>query len=132
MANNYCEFSFMIEDLTKEEQAWINGLTDNEYYNLFEEDDEFYDLSGPDFEWDVSSNGWWINSGGGYGNAEHVTIVLQKFLQLFRPNKKIGFSWAYYCSKLRCDEQGGGAAVVSATDDEWIDTWYWIMKRMEA
>lgn len=59
------------------------------------------------------------------GEPEHVASVLESFLKKFRPLETITFSWAYTCSKLRVNEFGGGAAVVTADGTKFLDAQSW-------
>lgn len=59
------------------------------------------------------------------GNPQHVAPVLEAYLQKFNPTGVLTFGWAYTCSKMRSDQFGGGAAVVTATGSQFIDAQDW-------
>jgi hypothetical protein len=59
------------------------------------------------------------------GCPEHVAAVLEAYLKKFNPTGIITFSWAYTCSKLRVNEFGGGAAVVTADGTKFLDAQSW-------
>jgi hypothetical protein len=59
------------------------------------------------------------------GNPHQVAAVLEAYLQKFQPKGVLTFSWAYTCSKMRSDQFGGGAAVITAEGSKFIDALDW-------
>ncbi len=58
-------------------------------------------------------------------NPKQVAAVLEAYLRRFHPTGVLTFSWAYTCSKMRSDNFGGGAAVVTADGSKIIDALDW-------
>ncbi len=59
------------------------------------------------------------------GNPSQVAAVLEAYLKRFNLTGVLTFSWAYTCSKMRSDNFGGGAAVVTAEGSKFIDAQDW-------
>lgn len=146
MASNYLQFSLSVPLKTKAELRWcaktlaaLNKLFDNS-----DVDEERARALGPlgrriieerwdcaDFQWslepahdDAHVGALWIYAEES-GNPAQVAVVLETFLKQFRPTGVITFSWAYTCSKLRVNEFGGGAAVVTAEGTKTLDAQSW-------
>ena len=113
MANNYCQFSFMIRDLSFDETSWVRTLLD--------EDEE--DVAGANVELDP--DGLWIYAHWN-GSPDKAANFVQTFLAEHRPDARVGFTWASTCSKPRLDEFDGGGVVVSATDKKWMNASSWV------
>jgi hypothetical protein len=95
--------------------------------------DEEWDFC--DFEWSVEpveldvggcAAEMWIHADES-GDPDQVAAFLQAYLQKFNPNDSLWFSWAYTCSKMRVNEFGGGAAVVTADAIKLIDAQRWAL-----
>jgi len=134
MANNYMQFSELVENLTNEERAWIEKLPDRGDYEDnpdIEEDWEKHfgaalidyglDVEGlddtldsfPGFDYKIEADGgWWIYVDEG-GYLDHLAYVMQGFIRKFRPEFIFKLTWAETCSKLRIGEFSGGCLVVS-------------------
>lgn len=144
IANNYTQFSEMIEELTDSERSWLENIPDRGDFEDnpdIEEDwekefgaaliDYGLDIDGlddtldyfPSFEFKLESDGgWWIYAEEG-GDLGHVGCIVQAFIKKFRPDFIFKLTWADYCSKLRLGEFGGGCLVVSK-DEVVIRTAY--------
>ena len=113
MANHYLELSTMLKVQTPEEKAWLKAEL-----KILEEKSELT-LEPMGFDYEFEKDGLWIHSEN--ATPELVAEFVQRFLAKFHPDKMFAFSWAYYCSKPRLDEFGGGAAIVRADGYETID-----------
>lgn len=110
MANNYLELSTMLKVQTPEEKAWLEAEL-----KILEEEE-----SQPmGFDYQFEKDGLWIHSEN--ADPDQIASFVQRFLAAFHPDKFFVFSWAYYCSKPRLDEFGGGAAIVRGDGYETID-----------
>ncbi len=145
MANNYTNFSlaFRLKGGNKA-KAWIEKIltkasaaagddTDDE--EILEAFPRWADYQCMGFEWsvdepDVSGRDVWIRDGGGEGNADSVASFIQAYLRRFDPKGKVGFQYASTCSSQRVDEFGGGACVVTAKKQKWLNTFDWVNKEM--
>lgn len=134
MANNYIQFSEILEGLNGEEAKWIEALAGlgnkfdaEEHFNadgtgktelgkiakeLWGEEDTYISCKAQDEGDDVWAV-WFYSEEG--NDPYPVGQVVQQFIKKFRPGSGLvwGFQWAEYCDKLRIDEFGGGALVVS-------------------
>lgn len=147
MANNYLQFSLSVPLKNKAELNWV-AKTLAAITRLFDSPGELDEkrarVLGPlgrriiDEQWDYFDVQWsiepahddahigalWIYAEES-GNPDQVATVLEMFLQKFRPTGVITFSWAYTCSKLRVNEFGGGAAVITADGTKMLDAQSW-------
>ncbi|HEX3654934.1 MAG TPA: hypothetical protein VGG64_15185 [Pirellulales bacterium] len=149
MANNYLEFSEVLDQLTEDERRWLEEqletvfvFGDHEYTaqtlpsDLSEEDADwtglrvlrdFPDDEGgeTDFEfafYDDPENGqylWFCANEG--GDPGQVGHLVQKFLRQFRRDQCWSLTYATTCSKPRIGEFSGGALFVTADSVELID-----------
>jgi len=135
MANNYQQSSFQI-DLRNEEEGkfliekmvWYEAIVSGEH-ELLLEDDEEHEFT--DIEKQLCEEGWgWNYEKEGNqlvifceegGQIDVMAGLLQDFLQKFRPNECIVFTWSYTCSKMRPGEFGGGGALVGPTSILYMD-----------
>lgn len=148
MANNYLQFSLSVPLKTKAELRWV-AKTLGALTRLFDSPGEFDEKRagalGPlgrriveerwdylDFQFSIEPTrddaegvaALWVYAEEA-GQPEHVAAVLETFLKKFRPREAIAFSWAYTCSKLRVNEFGGGAAVVTSAGTKMLDAQSW-------
>lgn len=63
------------------------------------------------------------------GEPGQVAAFLRAYLAKFNPTGSLWFSWAYTCSKMRVNEFGGGAVVVTATKVTFLDVQDWATRR---
>lgn len=91
------------------------------------------------FEYDIRldnspKNNWgkyfWIYS---ETNADFdaVLILIQEFIRKFRPDMVFTLTWAEVCNRSVVGESGGGAVIITATEDKWIDTHSWVENEFE-
>lgn len=123
MANNYLQFSEVINNITPEETEWART-------RLKEMTDKFSDSCGDEgwyFEWAVhdahdptQGPHVWVYAEEG-GEPEHVAEFFQEFLKKFRPDECLSLTWASFCSKLRVGEFGGGGFFVTAKKAYWYN-----------
>lgn len=132
MANNYLTFSEQLGRLTKEEKTWLKQQL--EYIESDEGDlprflvgcgEEDVDEQGFEFEFlssAASGRYLWLYAEES-GNPQHVAILVQKFLQAFRPRECWSLTYACWCDKPRIGEFGGGAVFVTAEEiqEQYVD-----------
>lgn len=133
MAQNYLEFSEVIENLTSKELQWwedqeirIAKVYDNdaEWGHDYEPDDDM-DMC-VDFAIQKDRSQVWFHGDDG-GNVEKIAHIVQQFLVKFRPNDYFTLTWACWCSKPRLGQFDGGAMFVTAHEakfhnvSEWLD-----------
>ena len=151
MANNYLEFSELIDDLTEEEAEWVRNIPDridfedNEKYKNEEEWQKAFSealkqhgidgdeliaegliYSFPQFAWETNNERktWWVSTHNEeYGDPFHVAIAVQGFIRKFRPDYVFKLTWCEYCSKPRIGEFGGGWCVVNKDEYLFGNTW---------
>jgi hypothetical protein len=122
MANNYLQFSFQIENVSKEGWDFLNEESERQA----EEED------WQEWQWDYETNGdvgivgsVWVYAEE-YGNPDALASVLSAYLKKFDPKGRITFTWAATCAKLRLDEFTGGGVVILADEihfmsaDDWV------------
>jgi hypothetical protein len=63
------------------------------------------------------------------GTPEHLAAFLRTYLINFNPTGALWFSWAFTCSKMRVNEFGGGAVVVTANRVTFLDVQDWATRR---
>lgn len=118
MANNYLEFSEVIDNLTPEEMDWW----ENEAYKVDAEDDDFQCC---DYDIKRDERTVWFHADES-GNLEAVDLVVTEFLKKFRPNEYFALTWSCGCSKPRIGEFGGGAMFVTAKGTKYTDSYTWL------
>ena len=128
MANNYLQFSAMLESTSPEEHKWMERYIEiaNKWAEL---DDDFRDDPRyPDFGNELyPSEGLHIYAED-YGNVDSVAIFVQSFLNRWRPDGEFFMGYAWTCSKMRVGEFGGGRIKVTANgwhacDGSCVDNW---------
>ena len=132
MANNYCQWSELIEELTDEEMNWFHScLTWEPPYN---DDHElpagfvfpfWYDpdAGGVNFDYDLKRKERTLHVYAEEdGNLDTLSALVQEFIKKFRPDFIFCVSWADTCSKMRVGVFGGGAMVVSREGEKHITT----------
>jgi hypothetical protein len=145
LADNYLQFSEMIENLTPEEKVWLENIPDRGDYedNPKYDDGEAWlkafgaalvdyglDVASiedtldmfPYFEYSTDDDDFWVYTEESADPA-HVACVVQAFIKKFRPDMVFTLTWAEACSKPRVGEFGGGAVLVSAQHIQFWDTW---------
>jgi len=139
MANNYTQFSEVLEELTEEEMAWLQATLedqdDEERYRFLQGNpevdfDNMGDCLGFDYELGKQEKRLYI-TGEEDGEPLHVATLVQQFLQKFRPTDCWWMTWAATCSKMRVGEFSGGAIFVTANEIQWLEAsnWAWEQKK---
>jgi len=124
MANNYTQFSMGIT-FEKKARKWLEKqLT----YKTSEEYEQKV--------WDNGENDWNIDhrldddylylSSDQAPDLEGLIEFLQEYLQKFDPQGFISVTWADFCSKLRVDEFGGGAAAITAKEVKYCNVYEFV------
>lgn len=154
MANNYLEFSAALAVETDEERDWLKRQLTETPVEYDEEHNAWVEVlpetpheAIPRFLLDYSEQDTdepvyvefayeWLDDGIVFyseetGSPEQVAHLVQKFLQRFHPDKSWGLTWANVCSKPRPDEFGGGAVLVTAQGQRWMNTWDWLEAEQE-
>jgi len=147
MANNYTQFSFAFKVKGLKAKAWIEKTidklvkasndeqADEEILALFPDWEDYLDVgfrtemepsAGKKNQFDL------IIFSEESGNVDHAANFVQAILQRFDPKGKVGFQWADTCDKMRPDQFGGGAAVVTATSTKFLSTFQWLEKELAA
>lgn len=134
MANNYSQWSAELEINSEAEYSWLQEILSLDPYGMADENDSLdrdkviseikqkfdfvlkyqdFDEPFPQFDSELSKNGLWVYAEE-YGNIETLGRIIQAFFRKFRPDGFFDVTWADTCSKMRVDEFGGGAMVVTA------------------
>ena len=130
MANNYCQWSESIEELTEEEMDWLHSCFSWEPPEGAFDDEKFEwpawydrDAESVHFEYDLDRKRGILHVyAEEYGNIDTLSALIHEFIQKFRPDFIFSMSWADTCSKMRIGEFGGGAMVISREGEKWINT----------
>ncbi len=144
MANNFLQFSLLVPLRSPAEASWVTS-TLTSLVKLLDGTEgaragrglsalgRRYSSEGwdcLDFEWSIKSNELWLYAEES-GSPEQVAAVLEAYLAKFNPTGVITFSWAFTCSKLRPNEFGGGAAVITAGGTTFLDAQTWAKELAE-
>jgi hypothetical protein len=121
MADNYREFSELVEGITPEERAWIRQVLDFQgnvltaLKNTGIRPNSIDPDCWPMFQWELRDHDadLWIYSTES-GAVEHVGEFVRAFLSRFRPTACWSMTWADSCSKPRIGEFSGGGLFVIA------------------
>ena len=79
------------------------------------------------FELEDCEDGIWLHSGS--GGIDAVCAFTQHLLVKFDTAPFITFEWSHDCTKPRTDAFGGGAAVITQTEIETMNTADWIRSK---
>jgi hypothetical protein len=150
MADNYCEFSELLQGLTEPEKNWWDTQLETiEVYAGVEYDEDDVpaqlQVERKDAEyhgvrilrnWPGATKGYeedlgclyewtadgdlWLHSEN--CNTDKIAYFMQQFLKTHRPDDCWSTTLAEYCSKPRLGEFGGGAIFVTAEEIKWVDT----------
>ena len=134
MADNYLEFSEILDNLTVEETAWLEQQLDEDPetgcpvfladYEDRDPDDEYCGFAYS-FEECGGKRQLWVRAEES-GNADHAAHLVQKFLKKFRPHECWSLTYPTTCSKPRVGEFGGGAVFVTADTIQWENAYGFI------
>lgn len=120
MANNYLEFSEVIENLTPEEIEWWKPDQNGCFcYNEVNETDDI------DASLDEDNKLVWFRADES-GDVEIIAKVVQKFLKQFRPNDFFSLTWSCTCSKPRIGEFSGGGMFITANEMKFFSVEEWV------
>lgn len=135
MANNYLDFSEIIDQLTDKEKEWfkqelgvpefIDDWPDEEFEAWCEDRNIEDPCEWPGFAWEFYETRLWVYATES-GNIEALTSIVQKFLAKFRPDSYFTVTWSYTCSRPRVGEFGGGAAFVTRDEITMMDSYDWV------
>ena len=143
MANNMQEASFMFDAGTAEQAAlivkWIGGedipaelkaKMQEASHDCFDEVDGTLVYTIADAHVEDASKVWVHLDD---GDIELLVQVLDYAMQAVPGvQEKCGFAWAYWCSKPRIEEFGGGAAFMQkGQDPKWLGTSSWLEEQMK-
>jgi hypothetical protein len=128
MADYFTQFSIGIK-YEKKARAWLDEKLN--YFSGDEYDQEVYDNGesnwGIDHEFD-DDRGYLYLSSEIAPDLDKLIEVLQEYLQKFDPQGFISVTWADFCSKLRVDEFGGGAAAITAKNIKYCNTFEFVAR----
>lgn len=137
MANNYIQSSFIIGPLTEEQFEWWFTLTNYSVEDELDEINKHLETHTLVTEYNDDWGFWVERDGEGlhimhdqWFDAEQCASVLQAYLTKFDPERAIGFEVAYTCDKLRPNEFGGSAWLVSADQIHFFSTQEWIRENI--
>ena len=152
MANNYLQFSFVINNLTPDDRTILEILWELQmesddlpdlpegsqtlftreelttYWGMFggpDVGDRAYDLSGTDMV--IREDHAWISCEEGSDPAAIVEL-LQVWLKKTNSPRVIGFTWAETCSRMRIGEFSGGGVAFTKDEARWIDAYTQVQK----
>ena len=112
MANNYLQFSFSCFDkLTPAEKIWLDVRLDDRWW----EDNRPMGEDSRQFDAEIQGDHLWVYAEEA-GLVDNVIWLLRQFIATFRPKDHVIFTWSYTCDKMRVDEFGGGAALVTKNE----------------
>ena len=150
MANNYTQFSAELQLDNEDQCEWFHYLLNlndhiDDYVveNEVEYDDEedakndFIDQVNstygiklcaediddayPNFQYKLQKDSLWVYAEED-GNINMIGKMVQAFFNTFRPDGIFYLTYADTCSKMRIDEFGGGAMVVTAKKIDYFST----------
>jgi len=126
MADNFTQFSIGIK-YERKARAWLDEKLN--YFSGDEYDQEVYDNGesnwGIDHKFD-DDRGYLYLSSEIAPDLDKLVEVLQEYLQKFDPQGFISVTWADFCSKLRVDEFGGGAAAITAKEVKYCNVYEFV------
>jgi hypothetical protein len=130
MAQNYMQFSEVIDNLTVEEHDWFKkalALNDDDGYDDGVEPPAWWDDGSESFgfEYDLGTSEIQLYSEE-YGNIDTVQALVSEFISLFRKDYVFTLSWSESCSKMRVGEFGGGGMIVSLDETRFMNVWGWL------
>ena len=133
MANNYMQFSEVIDSLTDEEIKFFEEVCSYVLpLDLEGEPPAWYDVDseglGFSAEIDEGTRELWLYAEE-YGNLGTLEALVLEFIQKFRPDYVFTLSFAETCSKMRVGEFGGGALILSREGAKSISTYGWLSHR---
>jgi hypothetical protein len=137
MANNYLQFSEVINDLSDEEIKFFHERFSWEPPDELPEEFEWpgwfdADCGSVNYDYDLDRKSRSIHFyAEEFGNVDTLCVLVKEFILKFRPDFIFSITYAETCSKMRVGEFGGGALVVSKHGIDWINTYVWVEKKIE-
>jgi hypothetical protein len=131
MANNYQQYSFMINSLTSTEITWLETKFDEIDKSNDDPSGEHTDIGSTEIERRDDGADLWLYAEEGC-DLESLVDLLQDFLKKNRPDSYLGFEWANTCSKMRLDEFSGGAVFITADKTDWVSTYDFLETKRKA
>jgi hypothetical protein len=136
MPNYYTEFSAQIENLTPPEEIWLKKaiplLSKRLYRQVHGDMIDEVDLFGWGIQPEPTEGlSLWIYGEDGRDDVDAALDIVQAFLRKFRPKEIFSMGWSFSCGRPVLDAFGGGAAVVTAEEMEWINTVQWMGEAIE-
>lgn len=129
MADNYVQFSEMIDSLSPQELKWWEDEKQRVCGRLAMDGD--CESGCVDFSIEKYGKEYYVwFSSDEWGNPDEVALTVQRFLKAHRPNSYFSLTWAETCSKPRIGEFGGGAVFVTANEISWLSTYQWVKKQI--
>lgn len=139
MANNYTLMSMRMENVTASGLEFLQhqkqALEHREEYPGWEYHSTPYkDMGDGIKEFNHPDSTRWsvLIMGEESCNVDALANMLRDYLKIFDPDSFLYFCWASTCSKMRPDEFGGGAFVISNDSIAWMNTWAWAEREINA
>lgn len=130
MAQNYMQFSEVIDNLTVKEHDWFKkalALNDDGGYDDGVEPPAWWDDGSENFGFDYELGEDEIHFySEEYGNIHTVQALVSEFISLFRKDYVFTLSWSESCSKMRAGEFGGGGMIVALDETRFMNVWEWL------
>lgn len=115
MANNYVQFSEIIDELTPEEILWLKENLPR--FTEWDEETDNSELAAPackmELVLDEKTPHLWLHSDECSLDETKLGLFIKEFFGKFRPNEVFALTYACTCSKMRTGEFSGGAMVFS-------------------
>ena len=134
MADYFTNFSLILP-LTKEQQEYALQLVKE--VEAYRNDNQQLPVTFPEnlrdevedwpFETELAKDGIWLHSE--YGGQDAACQFIQHLLQKFEFAAFVSFEWSHDCTKPRTDAFGGGAAFITKTEIETMNTSDWIRSK---
>lgn len=86
----------------------------------------------PGIEFEIQTNVLWLHDACGTFDLNFLTLVVQAFIQKWRPDYIFSVTWATTCTKPLVGEFGGGWVIVTKDKIQTGNTWTEINKAMIA
>lgn len=137
MANNYLQFSFVVDNLTPQERNAFTLELQRAEHLLNEDLEEWTEddardaelLSGLRFR-DLETSVWFYSEES--ADPEGVAGLVGRALAAAGSSRVVGFAWAEFCDKLRADEFSGGGVVINRHGSVYWDAASWVYNTITA
>jgi hypothetical protein len=151
MANNYLQFSFVVDGLSNRACEYARDLlvqledcfcqmndsrttgedvVFDDWVTQFCSSHEYLELDCTvEAPTETTTGGLWLKSEEGYSPEQAAEFVQKVLLEFDLP--PISFTYAATCSKMRVDEFSGGGVVVTKDDILYQDASQWCWKKLE-